>query len=152
MIYTTLEGLRTYHSVLPEVEEVLTFARQAADLPAGRYDLPHGAYAMIKDGTTKEAPSGRFEAHVQYIDIHFLLQGSERIYWRSIEGMHLCQPYCPEKDNVFYDGKAGLPLDMAPGELLVCFPDDGHSANNSLCMPVPYRKVVFKLPVKEEMK
>lgn len=147
MILTTIDHLNDYIGSCPALAAVENFVKTHTDLQPGRYELDNGAYAMVKEGMTKEEASVRFEAHRRYVDVHYLVSGNERIVWRMIDGMPVCQPYNEEKDNIFFSGMEGCAIDMAPGELMVCFPSDGHKANQSADGQAPYKKIVFKLPL-----
>lgn len=149
MILTNPENLPRYDALIPSLAEVARFIG-GGEKPGGRYELANGAYAMVKEGVTRAEVQPRFEAHRRYVDVHYLLAGSERIVWRNTGGLRVQQEYNPEKDNIFYSGMGGCAVDLQPGDMLICFEEDGHKANNSVFEPQPYKKIVFKLPVMEE--
>lgn len=68
------------------------------------------------------------EAHREYIDVHILLEGKERIGWKSIEDVsHVSKPYEAEGDCALYAEPASVYVDLLPGQFLVVYPEDPHA-------------------------
>ena len=64
---------------LKRVQDAVALIRSGKldTLAPGRHELPDGAYVNVFGYQTKE--SGIYEAHRKYIDIHYVLEGSEII-------------------------------------------------------------------------
>ncbi len=68
------------------------------------------------------------EAHCEYIDIHLLLEGKERIGWKAIEDTTNCtKPYSAEEDCALYDEPASSYIDLLPGQFAIVYPEDAHA-------------------------
>lgn len=68
------------------------------------------------------------EVHRDYIDIHVLLEGKERIGWKALEGLHAeKQAYEAASDCALYTDQPTFYVDLQPGEFAVVFPEDPHA-------------------------
>ena len=68
------------------------------------------------------------EVHRDYIDVHILLEGKERIGWKALEDVNLLkQSYQKESDCALYSDKPTSFIDLQPGQFLIVFPEDPHA-------------------------
>lgn len=68
------------------------------------------------------------EAHRVYIDVHILLEGSERIGWKAIEDVSQeIKPYEAEGDCALYKEQSGMWVDLLPGQFMIVYPEDPHA-------------------------
>lgn len=95
----------------------------------GRIEID-GDNLFINNVSAQGVPAERqpLEAHRSYIDVHILLEGSERIGWKSIEEVrNLTKPYEAESDCALYAEPASAYVDLTPGQFLVVYPEDPHA-------------------------
>ena len=87
-----------------------------------------------------------FEAHEKFLDIHLMLQGSERV---EIASPCRLQPFesKPENDFYAYHGEGAHKLLLSPGDFLVVFPDDAHNIKMMCGSPETVTKAVFKVKI-----
>ena len=92
-------------------------------------------------------PENRFwEAHRQYLDLHFMLRGPEQIDVNFIDNME--QKEFVEKDDF-------LPLEGDPishvvlnaGDFLLCYPADAHRTAVQVGAPAAIKKAIFKIRI-----
>lgn len=87
-----------------------------------------------------------FEAHRQYLDVHLMASGEERVEIASPNGLTLFE----HKDDFYaYRGEAQHSFVLRPGMFLVVFPDDAHRIKMQVNGPERVSKIVFKLSVYE---
>lgn len=68
------------------------------------------------------------EVHRDYIDVHILLEGKERIGWKALEDVtDLKQAYQKEGDCALYSDTPTSFVDLLPGQFLIVFPEDPHA-------------------------
>lgn len=68
------------------------------------------------------------EAHRAYLDIHILLEGEERLGWKSLgECGQPSKPYDVEGDYMLFDERATSYLDLKPGQFVIVWPEDPHA-------------------------
>lgn len=88
-----------------------------------------------------------FEAHKNYLDIHIMLKGSERVQLappETLTGFDQVEA----NDFYAYRGEAAQSLVLSPGSFLVVFPEDAHRIKICLDKPETVSKAVFKVRVR----
>jgi len=85
-----------------------------------------------------------FEAHEKFLDIHLMLEGSERVEISSPAELELFESK-PENDFYAYRGAGRHSLVLSPGDFLVVFPDDAHKIKMQLSEKSRVTKAVFKV-------
>lgn len=117
----------------------------------GRYDLTDGVYVNISTYETKYRREGVFEAHKRYIDIQYMISGSEIISVEPVEVMHSfsCEKaYSEENDVEFYANNLDcVDYVIRDGEYVILMPEDGHMPGICEGQPEKNRKLVVKIPV-----
>lgn len=100
----------------------------------GRHVIDGDAlYVNVMTYESKEAERSCFEAHKNYIDIQFIVYGTEVIYSADLNKLSVKTPYSAEKDIMFlndYDNASKLVL--SDGEYGIFFPWDAHKPG--LCL------------------
>jgi YhcH/YjgK/YiaL family protein len=102
-------------------------------------------YAMIQEYETIPAAHGCWEAHRRYIDLQYVVDGSERIGYAHLDRL-AAGTYDPERDFLPLRG-AGDFLTLNPGDFMLLFPEDAHLPRIAVAAPAPVRKVVVKIAV-----
>lgn len=70
----------------------------------------------------------KLEVHRDYIDVHILLNGHERIGWKALKDCtELVHPYDGKGDFALYADKPSTFIDVKPGEFVVVYPEDAHA-------------------------
>lgn len=119
----------------------------------GKYQLGNGVYVAISSYDSKLRKNGKYESHLKYIDVQYVISGQELICVEPVDVMrtHTCiAPYNEEKDVDFYvPNPDGIDHLMNPGDYLILLPEDGHMPGICVNGPSPIRKAVIKIPVKE---
>ena len=88
-----------------------------------------------------------FEAHEKFLDIHLMLEGSERVEIASPANLEQFQSV-PENDFYAYRGEGWQKLVLSPGDFIVVFPDDAHKIKMQLGKPAVVTKAVFKVKIR----
>ena len=87
-----------------------------------------------------------FEAHRKFIDIQYLLKGTEKNCSLPIEKLKETKPYKEETDAAFYE--AAIPaqeLMLGDGYFAIYWPQDGHMPCLSAAGAEMVKKVVVKI-------
>jgi YhcH/YjgK/YiaL family protein len=119
-----------------------------AALAPGHHDLRgDDIFFQVIDLTTKPAQENRPEAHRNYIDVQFLVRGSEKIGVATDDGTNVvAQDRLKERDLLFYENVAHESwIEMVPGSFAVFFPNDIHRPACMVDAPSAIRKVVVKV-------
>lgn len=150
MIIDRLENSPKYACSHKGFAESFAFLQKAVseNLPCGRYEIDgDNVFAFIQEYTSKL--DSAFEGHKNYIDIQFIISGTEVMKVADISKMNISQEYDPERDIAFYqdNDKASVCV-IEAGEYGVFFPWDIHKPG--LCFdnaPAEVKKAVVKVKV-----
>lgn len=96
---------------------------------------------------TTTTPKQRFwEAHRQYLDLHFMLSGTEQIDFNFIANME--QKAYEEKDDFLpLDGDKNCSVILRDKDFLICFPNDAHRTAIQVNQPETIKKAIFKIQI-----
>ncbi|MBW4081492.1 YhcH/YjgK/YiaL family protein [Paenibacillus sp. S150] len=117
------------------------FAGQAA----GRHEVNDEMFYFINGYETKAAGECFWEAHRVNLDLHYILEGTEKIGYAAIEQLEVKDGYSAEKDAIFFTGAVESAVTAGPGALVVCYPQDGHMTGIAAGQVESVRKVVLKI-------
>ena len=84
------------------------------------YLIRMGKADVAKDGTPRV-----FEAHRDYLDIHYVISGSECVGYSDIDKLTVEREYDAEGDYLLLRGEVNR-LILSPGEFCIVFPEDAH--------------------------
>jgi YhcH/YjgK/YiaL family protein len=148
MIVDTLGHLLENEAAYGEkIQRGLQFLRDTdfAGLAAGRHDVNEEMFYFINEYETKDAGDCFWEAHRINLDLHYILEGTERIGYSAIEQLKVRDEYSAEKDAVFFTGELESAVTAGLGALVVCYPQDGHMTGIEAGKKEAVRKVVLKI-------
>ena len=114
----------------------------------GTYELDgRDVFVAVMSYQSKE--KGRFEAHEQYIDIQYVIEGNgEIIGYAPVTELGEMTEANTAKDIYFYDQAAeGIKLTVKKGMFAIFMPQDGHQPGCMLTVPEPIRKAVVKVRI-----
>ena len=98
-----------------------------SQLPEGRYELDGDrVYAMVQRYQPKPLAEALWEAHRRYLDVQYLVEGSERMGCAPLcDGLPVQQDYDPQKDAALYhaDGEFFV---IHAGSFAIFTPHDVH--------------------------
>jgi len=111
----------------------------------GKYELDgDNVYAMITENPTKDLDSTKWESHHNYIDLHAVIKGEEKIGVAALSKLTVTMPYNASKDLINYSGE-GKFYNAIPGTFFLFFPSDGHRPNITANDNKPDKKIVIKI-------
>ena len=68
------------------------------------------------------------ELHHQYIDVHILLEGRERIGWKVTDDLtQEVKAYSSDGDCALYGDAPSMWGDLLPGQFVIVYPEDAHA-------------------------
>lgn len=93
-------------------------------------------------------PENRFwEAHRQYLDLHFMLRGPEQIDVNFIDNMEQ-KEFVDEDDFLPLEGEPNSHVVLTEGDFLLCYPKDAHRTAVQVNTPAVIKKAIFKIKIK----
>jgi len=152
MIYDKIDNLETYANISGDIRVALEFLQNASPaIEKGVHEISPRVKAIVSEYTTKTENENGYEAHRQYIDIQYLVSGTEKMCCLPLECLKETMPYNEDMDAALYDKSAECPqqLILGNGYFAVLFPQDGHMPQLCVNEPLPVKKVVVKVKIAE---
>lgn len=145
MIVCRFSDLGRYAGVIRGLEEVFETVKKIDTTTPATYPLSCGKI-LVQEGTTLPREEARLEAHRQYLDIQYILEGQEFVGFAPTDTLTPDGPFNTEKDVGFYTGPSQR-IPIQAGWCYVVFPEDAHAPRTHVDTPFHYRKLVIKLEV-----
>jgi biofilm protein TabA len=102
-------------------------------LRAGRYPIDdENVFATISEDLPRDLSVGKWEAHQQYSDIHFVVKGKGNIGIMPVLNATVNQAYDIPKDIGFYTIENGQFYVAEPGIFFIATPKDAHNPSNRI--------------------
>lgn len=146
MILCPWKDITRYAPVIPGLQEAIDCIAALPHLEPATYPLPSGGKVMIQAGTTKPWQGAQLEAHRAYLDIQYILRGSEVVGWAPTDTLAPAADFDTAKDKGMYTGDS-IPVTVTEGCCYIVFPEDGHAPGKHTDTPASYVKAVIKLKV-----
>ena len=146
MIVCPWKDIGRYSAVIPGLEEAIKAAAELTDLTPRTIPLSGENKILVQENTTKPAEGQLLEAHREFLDIQYILEGGETVGWAPIEKLTLSGEFNTAKDKGMYAGECDF-MDIRAGYCYVVFPEDAHMPGSHLEVPQEYTKLVIKLKV-----
>ena len=140
----------------PRIVEALTYIRSITfeDMEDGVYPAyEEGMYMVVKRIETTPFAEVKAEKHQQYIDIHYMISGVEKIGFARETGDNTSIVVTPHvEDHTFFDEvEHEIELVLNPGQFAIFAPSDIHRpwclANESSYV----RKALLKVPLPKKL-
>jgi YhcH/YjgK/YiaL family protein len=131
MILDHLARAARYAKLHPGFCQGFAFLRRPdlLDLDTGKYELDGEAvFALVNRDPGRGRAGARLEAHRKYIDIQFLVDGSEEIGWRPTPECHaVVDPYSVSRDVAFFADEPWAWINLPVGSFMIFYPEDAHA-------------------------
>ena len=151
MIYDKIDNIELYKGLSEDICLGLEFLKNATPyIENGVHELSPRVKTIVSAYKTKEVNEYGYEAHRKFIDIQYLLSGTEKVCCQPIEQLKETKPYSEENDAAFYTANTN-PVEMTIGNgyFTIFFPQDGHMPCLSVEKPENVKKVVVKVQIGE---
>ncbi|MBQ8526175.1 MAG: YhcH/YjgK/YiaL family protein [Clostridia bacterium] len=128
MIFDTLENCSLYYEVNSGFEKAFEFLKNSGNLPVGKYEIDgSNVYAMVQEYTTKPEHDCSFEGHRKYIDIQYMVSGTEAMDVTDASKVVSKTAYDEARDLEFFENcDTAVKGVVQSGEYAIFFPHDIH--------------------------
>ena len=149
MIFGNIQNLREYLCMEDGIFECFNYAKEnnlsAYDRGCHEIDAKRIFVNIVEYETVK--PEDRFwEAHREYLDVHLMLEGTERIDLNFIQNMDV-KEYAAKDDFLSMDGEKNASVILKPGDFLVCYPTDAHRTAVAADKQENFKEAIFKVKI-----
>ncbi|MFT5871582.1 MAG: biofilm protein TabA [Clostridium sp.] len=151
MILDVIENINKYTLLNEGFKKAFKFLEEnnVEELPKGKYEIDgDNVFILIQEYTSRDEKENKWESHKKYIDIQYVLKGSEVMGYKNILELNLVEDIFEEKDVSFYDEVENwTKLKVQAGEFAIFFPGDGHKPCCESTEPESIVKAVIKVKV-----
>ena len=148
MILARLEDAELYANIHSHFTQALAFLQEndLDKLTAGRCEIAgDDLFAIVVRNAGAGHSKAKLEAHREYIDIQYVLRGTDEMGWKSLEDCEIRQgDYDPQTDVELFSDLPSSWIRVCSGELAIFFPEDAHAPGGS---ETEFHKIVVKVKV-----
>lgn len=149
MIIDSIENASRYFMLHPSLEQAFDKLEEIIDVP----NIESAKNEIVKDhlyvntivGDSKDFDNSIWESHDKYIDIHFLIEGEEQLYFAEEGSLEVETPYNEEKDVTIFNGEGGNEIFLPKNGFVIYFPGEIHKTMVNTKKTNLIKKVVVKL-------
>jgi len=131
IIVDRLQRAESYYHMHPAFEKAFAFLSQnaLAELPVGRHEIDGDRmFCIISKGPGRTRAEAKLEAHRKYIDIQYVIAGTDEMGYRPTAACTLSDTsYDADKDIEFFKDEPKSWTQVPPGSFVIFFPEDAHA-------------------------
>lgn len=147
MIFNNLDNISIINELDKNILRALDYAisNNLIDYKKGTHDIDGKDmfFNRVSYGT-KEDSKGFWEGHRDYIDIHVILDGKERINYNLSNNLKRLN-YDKEGDFASFEGRSKQSLILEKGDFAIFYPEDIHMTGLIVDESEKVEKVIFKV-------
>jgi len=130
MILDDLTNCNHYTTLHNNFKQAFTFLQRPdlAQLTTGQHEIDgENVFAIVAKDQGRKKEEAQIEAHNKYIDIQYVIQGTETMGWKARTACtEITEPYDAENDIVFYADAPSTWFTTRPNHFAIFFPKDAH--------------------------
>ncbi len=127
MITGNIKDCEKYYSIHKNFEKAFDFLKTLSEeSELGKRILEENNLTVnVAEYETVPGAPRQFEAHKDFIDIHYVIKGSETFGYSNLSKLEVTKEYDEAGDYLLLDGAADE-LELSEGDFCVVFPEDAH--------------------------
>lgn len=149
MILDNIVNSKKYEALNRNFEKAFQFLKREdlGALAVGKYEINgESVFALVQEYETKDLENAKYEAHKKYIDIQYLIEGTENMGYVTLDKLEVSSPYSEENDCLLLTGEPRL-ISFSEGEFFILFPEDAHMPGMFVKEKRKVKKVVVKVRI-----
>ena len=149
MITDHIKHYKHYQKISAGIQQAFNYvtSNDLSALEVGKYEIDgDNVFVLIQAYQPKAMSEGKCEAHKNYIDIQYVIEGTELMGYGLVDTMEVIDPYDPAKDR-FFVGFKGDMMTYEAGMFAIFFPQDAHMPGIEADGCTYVKKAVFKIKV-----
>ena len=148
MVVDKIENYRLYSALTNRLAKGFEFITNTdlASIESGKYDIDNdNIFAIVQEYDTKEEQDCVLESHHKYIDIQYMIKGTELMGVTCLNDQVIVEENL-EKDYTFYNAETSM-LKVEEGMFTIFFPEDLHRPGVKAGQIAKVKKVVVKVKI-----
>ena len=133
-----------------KIAEALEFMKNLnfEEMELGKHVINEDSFVLVQEYDSKEPDAARFEAHRDYVDIQYVVEGMESIEIAAVTAVTVTESYDPERDVEFYaEPEAAAKFVLTDGSYAILYPSDAHKPGVKVGESVSVKKMVGKVRI-----
>ena len=129
MVFDSLSNAHLYFGLSSGISTALQFllANNLNDMPIGKYPIQGDEiFIMVQEYDTLDAATEQMEAHRKFIDVQYMIQGTELVGHDVLHNQTISRPYNSNDDFLLVSNKPAFFSAFNQGTFMVFFPTDLH--------------------------
>ena len=152
MIFDTIENAKTYKGLNARIDRALEEAAKYTpeNYTVGRIEIEgENLFLNLSSYVTHPKSEALAEAHRQYIDVMYMVEGEEIIYVKPTDKLqNVTKEYDPAVEALLGDlDEDATPIHLQAGSFVVLFPQDAHSPACCVDAPAAVKKIIGKVRI-----
>ena len=148
MIVANIKYAERYYGINPSFQKAFEFLKalsEASDTGPVDGDGFKANVSVIKTSDhTPDGESKKLEAHREYLDIHYCIDGFEAIGYADIDSLVPITEYNVEQDYLLLNGDMSK-IVLCKGDFCIVFPEDAHAPAMCVGSTKNIKKAVVKI-------
>lgn len=140
----------TQNTLYEKLTDALNYIKNLdkSSLIPGKYEVNDEFFYMYMEYEAKEPTDSIYEAHKNYVDIQYIVDGQEHVDVSFEEYMELATPYDSEKDIMFFKNpQKYFSRILGPEEYVILLPHELHKPGQKVGENGNVKKIVGKVQV-----
>lgn len=118
------------------------------EMELGKHVINDDFYMLLQTYETKDPAVARHEAHQKYVDVQYIVDGTERIDIAPASMMEVEEEYSEERDVVFFkEPSQATNIVLTAGGYAILYPEDSHKPGVCVDGAVQVKKIVGKVRI-----
>jgi len=149
VIIDKLESFEIYKKINRRFSHAFDFILnyERSRMGEGKYEIDGSkVFALVQEYHTQSSDKFVWEAHRKYIDLQYMLEGTEDMGYAHISSMKPISDYIDTDDYILFKGD-GMYIKVREGFFTIFFPHDCHKVRVSTGSISKVKKIVVKILV-----
>lgn len=149
MIYGNVKNKDEYSFLPQNLKKCFDYIQNndLSNLQKGSYEIDgKDLFVNIVEYKTTTEDNRFWEAHKNYLDLHFIINGEEIINVNFINNMEQ-KPFVEQDDFLPLEGDKKTSVVLQKDDFLICYPNDAHMTAIQVEKPTNIKKAIFKVKI-----
>lgn len=149
MIYGNVKNKDEYSFLPQNLKKCFDYIQNndLSNLQKGSYEIDgKDLFVNIVEYETTTEDNRFWEAHKNYLDLHFIINGEEIINVNFINNMEQ-KPFVEQDDFLPLEGDKKTSVVLQKDDFLICYPNDAHMTAIQVEKPTNIKKAIFKVKI-----
>lgn len=148
MVIDKIENFKLYEKLSDKIAQAFAYINETdfSQITLGKHEIDKDdVFALVQEYDTKDESEGKLEGHRRYIDVQYIVSGTELMGVTSLANQKLITRD-DENDYAFFEGDSSF-VKVDAGMFVIFFPDDLHMPCIKFRQVSKVKKVVIKVRI-----